>query len=213
RVHMSFTGVPIALEMRAASTSAIGKDRLPKLEPARIWCTMTLVGLLKPSAWATADLTVPGDWVPVQTSALFDRTSTTASNTSIGEWLTKLNWKTPSTYWPAAMAGGGSWGASAASAVRTSKSDTPVIGPGAQTPFFSRASLAFRAWWKVFALMATPVGIVVTATTPSIIRIPEVSTVGGALIVGGLATTVGSALGCTSIVNCIFPVTMSRMPS
>ena len=112
------------------------------------------------------------------------------------------------------MTGGGSSGASEASAVRTSKSDTPVIGPGAQRPFASSAYLAFRAWWKVLALIATPVGIVVTATTPSIIPIPEVSTVGGALIVGGLATTVGSALGsCTSSVNRVFPVTMSPMPS
>ena len=144
-----------------------------------------------------------------QISARSARTSATQLSTSIGAWGTKAKSKVRSTV--KAPRGGAANGASlAVRRDRMSASDRLTLGPGFHV--MRSASRAFSAWSKVWATTATPVGIEVTATTPGMALAAASSTVATVpLIVGGRATTQGSAPGTAR--SCVYfarPVTMSR---
>src|SRR3954467_11188684 len=123
-------------------------------------------------ALAIADWAPVGDLLGTQISAESDLTSATALPTSIGAWLTNAKSKVASSRWVSGGAGVIGWIA-AVSRDSISVSETPSTVPD---PHFTvTAAFAFKALSNVLAVTATPLGSLVTATTPAIFRASDAS--------------------------------------
>ena len=124
RVHISFTGRPIALDTWAGFDRGVGIDPPAERAAAANDVHRHLARLQADRAGHRGLGARSGSWRPARSRPRSDRTSATALPTSIGAWLTNAKSNVPSTY--CASSGGTANGAIAeVSLAFTSASDTP----------------------------------------------------------------------------------------
>lgn len=211
RCHISFTGLPMAREISAASWAASWNSLRPKEPPPSVtWTRTAETGSPSSSAifsWATI-----GALREAQISAESARTSAIAQLVSRAALLAKWKVNRASTALVSSGSGGTTRGSSALrSFARTVASEAPSAVPGPQST--RRARTASMHWPKVRPRTATPVETVTTSVTPGMARtsarLATERTV--PLMVGGRQTMVGRASGTwRSIANFLRPVTASR---